>query len=48
MWSGLHASPGDAVEMFKDLRARRAVGMHWGCVPFSSLFDELIPCVILF
>ena len=35
MWSGLHASPADAVEMFKDVRARRGVGMHWGCVPAS-------------
>ncbi len=32
MWSGLHASPADAVEIYKDLGARKAVGMHWGCV----------------
>ena len=30
MWSGLHASPGDAVQIFKDVRAERAIGMHWG------------------
>ncbi|KAI0800240.1 N-acyl-phosphatidylethanolamine-hydrolyzing phospholipase D [Fomes fomentarius] len=30
MWSGLHASPGDAVEIFKDVKAKRAVAMHWG------------------
>ena len=28
--SGMHASPGDAVEIFKDVKAERAVGMHWG------------------
>ena len=36
MWSGLHASPSDAMEIFKDIRARRAIGMHWGCVSFFS------------
>ncbi|KAI0629648.1 Metallo-hydrolase/oxidoreductase [Trametes polyzona] len=30
MWSNLHASPADAVEIFKDVRARRALAMHWG------------------
>ncbi|KAH9997975.1 N-acyl-phosphatidylethanolamine-hydrolyzing phospholipase D [Russula vinacea] len=30
MWSNLHASPGDAVRMFKDLRAKKALAMHWG------------------
>ena len=35
MWSGLHASPADAVEIYKDIGARRAVGMHWGCVLYS-------------
>ncbi|TBU56347.1 N-acyl-phosphatidylethanolamine-hydrolyzing phospholipase D [Dichomitus squalens] len=36
MWSGLHASPGDAVLMFKDVRARRGVGMHWGTWTLTS------------
>ncbi|KAI0827743.1 N-acyl-phosphatidylethanolamine-hydrolyzing phospholipase D [Trametes gibbosa] len=30
MWSNLHASPTDAVEIFKDVRARKALAMHWG------------------
>ena len=30
MWSNLHASPGDAVRMFKDVRAKKALAMHWG------------------
>ncbi|CDO77600.1 hypothetical protein BN946_scf184936.g25 [Trametes cinnabarina] len=30
MWSNLHASPSDAVQIFKDVRARRALPMHWG------------------
>ncbi|KAI0753389.1 Metallo-hydrolase/oxidoreductase [Daedaleopsis nitida] len=30
MWSGLHASPRDAVQIYKDVGAKRAIGMHWG------------------
>ncbi|OJT12399.1 N-acyl-phosphatidylethanolamine-hydrolyzing phospholipase D [Trametes pubescens] len=30
MWSNLHASPADAVEIFKDVRAKKALAMHWG------------------
>ncbi|KAF8478055.1 N-acyl-phosphatidylethanolamine-hydrolyzing phospholipase D [Russula ochroleuca] len=30
MWSNLHASPADAVRMFKDVRAKKALAMHWG------------------
>ncbi|KAH9859177.1 N-acyl-phosphatidylethanolamine-hydrolyzing phospholipase D [Lenzites betulinus] len=30
MWSNVHASPADSVEIFKDVRARRALAMHWG------------------
>ncbi|KAI0765699.1 N-acyl-phosphatidylethanolamine-hydrolyzing phospholipase D [Trametes elegans] len=30
MWSNLHSSPADAVEIFKDIRAKRALAMHWG------------------
>ncbi|KAI0348811.1 Metallo-hydrolase/oxidoreductase, partial [Trametes cingulata] len=30
MWSNLHASPADAVEIFKDIRAKKALAMHWG------------------
>jgi L-ascorbate metabolism protein UlaG (beta-lactamase superfamily) len=30
MWSCMHASPADAVRIFKDVRAKRALGMHWG------------------
>ena len=32
LFSGMHASPSDAVRIFKDVRAQRALGMHWGCV----------------
>lgn len=28
--SAVHVSPEDAVELFKDLRAKRALAMHWG------------------
>ncbi|KAH9969505.1 N-acyl-phosphatidylethanolamine-hydrolyzing phospholipase D [Russula dissimulans] len=28
--SSVHASPADAVRMFKDLRAKKALAMHWG------------------
>ncbi|OBZ69735.1 N-acyl-phosphatidylethanolamine-hydrolyzing phospholipase D [Grifola frondosa] len=30
MWSNLHASPGDSVRIFKDVRAKKALAMHWG------------------
>jgi N-acyl-phosphatidylethanolamine-hydrolysing phospholipase D len=32
MWSNLHASPADAVRIMKDVGAKRALAMHWGCV----------------
>ena len=34
--SSFHASPEDAVDMHKDLRARRSVGMHWGVFPLTD------------
>ena len=34
--SALHATPEDSVEMFRDLRARAAIGMHWGSVPLTD------------
>jgi L-ascorbate metabolism protein UlaG (beta-lactamase superfamily) len=30
MFSNVHASPKDAVNIFVDTRCRRALGMHWG------------------
>ncbi|KAI0629649.1 beta-lactamase superfamily domain-containing protein [Trametes polyzona] len=30
MWSNVHASPADAVEIFRDVRAKKALAMHWG------------------
>ncbi|KAI4871064.1 Metallo-hydrolase/oxidoreductase [Hypoxylon rubiginosum] len=30
LFSGVHASPRDAVEIFRDTRCARAVGIHWG------------------
>ncbi|ROW04827.1 hypothetical protein VMCG_04863 [Cytospora schulzeri] len=36
MYSGVHASPYDAVEIFEDTRCRRAVGMHWGAFVLTS------------
>ncbi|KAM7195315.1 Beta-lactamase superfamily domain containing protein [Naviculisporaceae sp. PSN 640] len=41
MWSSLHASPRDAVEIFKDTRCKRAMGIHWGTwVLTSEEIDE--------
>lgn len=34
--SSFHASPSDAVEMLADVRARAAVGMHWGALPLTD------------
>ncbi|KAI0300367.1 N-acyl-phosphatidylethanolamine-hydrolyzing phospholipase D [Russula brevipes] len=36
MWSNLHASPADAVRIFKDVRAKRALAMHWGTWVLTS------------
>ncbi|KAK3361241.1 NAPE-hydrolyzing phospholipase D [Lasiosphaeria ovina] len=30
IFSGMHANPFDAVEIFRDTRCRRAMGIHWG------------------
>ncbi|KAK1783071.1 beta-lactamase superfamily domain-containing protein [Copromyces sp. CBS 386.78] len=30
MWSGLHSNPYDAVEIFKDTKCEKAMGIHWG------------------
>ena len=29
IWSRVHASPEDAVEIHQDVRSRASVGMHW-------------------
>jgi N-acyl-phosphatidylethanolamine-hydrolysing phospholipase D len=29
-FSGMHADPHDAVNIFRDTRCKRALGMHWG------------------
>jgi L-ascorbate metabolism protein UlaG (beta-lactamase superfamily) len=28
--SAVHSSPGDAVRIFKDVKAKKALAMHWG------------------
>ncbi|KAI0785761.1 Metallo-hydrolase/oxidoreductase [Abortiporus biennis] len=30
MWSNLHAHPKDSVDIFKDVKAKKALAMHWG------------------
>jgi N-acyl-phosphatidylethanolamine-hydrolysing phospholipase D len=37
----VHASPADAVEIFKDVRAKRALAMHWGGCSTRALPDTL-------
>lgn len=32
LWSPVHCAPVDSVQLFKDIRAKRALGMHWGYV----------------
>jgi N-acyl-phosphatidylethanolamine-hydrolysing phospholipase D len=34
--SSIHASPSDAVEMFIDVKAKAAIGMHWGSLPLTD------------
>lgn len=33
--SPIHCAPQDSVRLFQDVRAKRAIGMHWGCVDAS-------------
>eukprot|EP01138_Halocafeteria_seosinensis_P001771 gb/GECG01001814.1/.p1 GENE.gb/GECG01001814.1/~~gb/GECG01001814.1/.p1 ORF type:complete len:474 (+),score=47.83 gb/GECG01001814.1/:1-1422(+) len=49
--SAVHVSPEDAVELFKDLRAKRALAMHWGTFvltgepvdePPKRLYDAMV------
>lgn len=35
LWSPMHCAPNDSVDIFQDVRAKRALGMHWGCVFFT-------------
>lgn len=41
MWSNLHASPADAVRMMKDVKAKKGLAMHWGCVLSPSTHSSL-------
>jgi len=34
--SSVHASPEDAVDMFRDLGARKALAIHWGTLPLTD------------
>ncbi|KAK2600872.1 hypothetical protein N8I77_010376 [Diaporthe amygdali] len=36
MYSGVHASPYDAVEIFQDTRCKKAMAMHWGTFALTS------------
>ncbi|KAI0059648.1 N-acyl-phosphatidylethanolamine-hydrolyzing phospholipase D [Artomyces pyxidatus] len=36
MWSNLHGSPSDAVRMFKDVKAKKGLAMHWGTWVLTS------------
>lgn len=36
MYSGVHASPYDAFEIFQDTRCKKALAMHWGTFALTS------------
>ncbi|KDQ13326.1 hypothetical protein BOTBODRAFT_66824 [Botryobasidium botryosum FD-172 SS1] len=36
LWSSLHLAPQDSVRVFQDVRAKRAIGMHWGTWTLTS------------
>jgi N-acyl-phosphatidylethanolamine-hydrolysing phospholipase D len=38
LMSAIHLAPQDSVRVFKDVKAKRAIGMHWGFAFFSNLF----------
>ncbi|KAK3688276.1 beta-lactamase superfamily domain-containing protein [Podospora appendiculata] len=46
MWSSLHASPRDAVEIFKDTNCRKAMGIHWGTWVLTSEEVEEPPVLL--
>ncbi|KAK3323741.1 beta-lactamase superfamily domain-containing protein [Cercophora scortea] len=46
MWSSLHASPRDAVEIFKDTKCKRAMGIHWGTWVLTSEEVEEPPALL--
>jgi N-acyl-phosphatidylethanolamine-hydrolysing phospholipase D len=48
MWSCLHASPTDAVDIFKDVKAKRALGMHWGISLLQYFRGAFANGVVLF
>jgi hypothetical protein len=44
--SAMHCNPLDSVELFRDRRCRRAMGMHWGTLALTSE-DVMEPPVLL-
>jgi N-acyl-phosphatidylethanolamine-hydrolysing phospholipase D len=50
-FSGVHASPSDAVRIFQDVNAKKAIGMHWGyafCFTFLSLCSVSLSLTITY
>jgi len=45
--SSIHASPSDSVQIFKDVRARRALAMHWGTWLLGSCEPVMEPPQLL-
>jgi len=43
VWSPIHASPYDAVEIFQDTRCAKAIGIHWGAWPLTCEPPEQPP-----
>jgi L-ascorbate metabolism protein UlaG (beta-lactamase superfamily) len=39
--SPIHCAPQDSVRVFKDVNAKRAVGMHWG---YADNYVKLVEC----
>ena len=37
--SPIHCSPADSVRVFRDIGAKKALGMHWGLVLLSPVLS---------
>ena len=42
-----HVHPGEAVEIHKDVRSKKSLGIHWGTFKMSSTYNYMEPPALL-
>ena len=42
-----HVHPGEAVEIHKDVRSKKSLGIHWGTFQMSSTYNYMEPPALL-